>query len=141
MQRWGLLLIGLCLTLVIMCGWLAWRAIFGAPTAFVPSDATEVQVHQISSLNYEVTYRATRPLLDWRLATIQRLTSEGWARGRLPDSNRFDHSLWFVRRRNLGFMSVLEQVSYQAGDGETPLVILKYRRMITSPIVGEWLGR
>ena len=141
MQRWLLLLIGFCLALVILCGWSAWRAVFGAPTAFVPSDATDVQVHRISSLRYEVTYRAARPLLDWRLTTIQRLTSGGWARGRLPDSNKYDRSLWFVRRSNLGFISVLEQVSYQAGDGETPLVILKYRRIITSPIVGEWLGR
>jgi len=141
MQRWRLLLIGLCLALAVMCGWSAWRAVFGAPTAFVPSDATDVQIYRISSMNYQVTYRAARPLLDWRLPTIQRLTAAGWARGRLPDSNRYDRSLWLVRRRNLGFMSVLEQVSYQAGDGETPLVILKYRRFITSPIIGEWLGR
>jgi hypothetical protein len=141
MQRWRLVLIGFCLLLMVMCAWSAWRAIFGAPNAFVPPDATDVQIHQISSLNYEVTYRAAHPLLDWRLTTIQRLTAEGWTRGRLPDSNRFDRSLWFVRRRDLGFISVLEQVSYQAGDGEAPFVILKYRRMIASPIVGEWLGR
>jgi hypothetical protein len=141
MQRWGLLLISFCLALAIMCGWSAWRAVFGAPIAFVPPDATDVHVYRINSLYYEVTYRAARPLLEWRLPTIQQLSAAGWARGRLPDSNRYDRSLWFVRRRNLGFMSVLEQVSYQAGDGETPLVILKYRRMIASPILGEWLGR
>jgi hypothetical protein len=141
MQRWRLLLICLCLGLVIICGWSALRSVIEPPTAFVPPDATDVQVYRISSLRYEVTYRAPRPLLDWRMPTIQRLTAEGWARGRLPDSNIFDRSLWFVRRRNLGFMGVIEQVSYQAGDGETPLVLLKYRRIITSPIVGEWLGR
>jgi len=141
MQRWRLLLIGLCLAIAMVCGWSAWRAIFGAPIAFVPADATDVQIRQISSMNYEVTYRAAGPLLNWRVVTIQQLTAQGWARGRLPDSNRFDRSLWFVRRRDLGFISVLEQVSYQAGDGEKPLVILKYRRFIASPIVGEWLGR
>jgi hypothetical protein len=141
MQRWRLLSIGLCLALALICAWSAWRAVFGAPTAFVPADAADVQVQQLSSLNYEVTYRAAHPLIDWRLATIQRLTTQGWARGRLPDSNRFDRSLWFVRRRDLGFVSVLEQVSYQASDGEKPLVILRYRRIIASPIVGEWLGR
>jgi len=107
----------------------------------VPPDATDVQIHQLSSLNYEVTYRAARPLVEWRLATIQRFSAEGWARGRLPDSNRYDRSLWFVRRRDLGFISVLEQVSYQASDGATPLVLLRYRRFITSPMLGEWLGR
>jgi hypothetical protein len=141
MQRWQLFLIGFCFALLVVCGWSAWHTVLGAPTAFVPSDATDVQVHRISSLNYEVTYRTTRPLLDWRLPTIERLTAAGWARGRLPDSNRYDRSLWFVRRRNLGFINVLEQVSFRAGDGETPFVILRYRRIIASPIVGEWLGR
>jgi hypothetical protein len=141
MQRWRLLLIGLCLSLVITCGWSVLRAVLGAPTAFVPYDATDVQIYRISSMNYQVTYRAARPLLDWRLPTIERLTAAGWARGRLPDSNRYDRSLWFVRRRNLGFINVLEQVSYRAADGQTPLVILRYRRIIASPIVGEWLGR
>ncbi len=141
MLRWRLLLIGFCLSLVIICGWSALRSVIGAPTAFVPPDATDVQVYRINPVYYEVTYRAARPLLEWRLPTIERLTAEGWARGRLPDSNIFDRSLWFVRRRNLGFMSVIEQVSYRAGDGQTPLVILKYRRIITSPIVGEWQGR
>jgi len=141
MQRWRLPLISVCLMLATMCAWSTWRAVIGTPSAFVPPDAADVQIHQISSLNYEVTYRATGPLLKWRLPTIQRLTAEGWARGRLPDSNRFDRSLWFVRRHNLGFINVLEQVSYQAGDGDTPLVILRYRRFIISPIIGEWLGR
>ena len=137
MKRWRLLLIGFCVALMIACGVTAYGGVFGTPAAFVPPDATDVQVHQISWFYYEATYRAAHPLRDWRLAMIQQLTSQGWARGRLPDSNRFDRSLWFVRRRNLGFVSVFEQVSIQASAGETPPVLVTYRRMIT----GRWLGQ
>jgi hypothetical protein len=137
MKHWRLLLIGFCVLLVITCAVTTYGAVFSSPAAFVPHDATSVQVHQMSWLYYEATYRAAHPLRDWRLATIQRLTSQGWARGRLPDSNRYDRSLWFVRRRNLGFMSVFEQVSIQAGGGETPPVLVIYRRRVAS----WWFGQ
>ena len=141
MKRWQLPLIGLCMALALVCGVTAYQAIFIAPSAFVPSDATDVQIQQVSYSHYEMTYHAARPLREWRLGTIQRLSSQGWARGRLPDSNRFDRTLWFVRRRSLGFMSVLEQVSIQSGGGDTPPVLVTYRRTISAPIIGRWLGR
>jgi len=133
LDRIGAFLLAAC------CALLAWRAALGGPGAFVPADAAEVRV-QLNTLSaYRATYRAARPLFEWRLATIQRLTDAGWARGRLPDSTRFDRSLWFVRRRELGFVSILEQVSIQAGDGDQPLVILTYRRSLSAPALARWL--
>jgi hypothetical protein len=133
-------LLGLAGAAVAACGLLAWLAVAAAPASMLPADTAELQVRQNTMARYQATYRAARPLTEWRVATIERLTAAGWARGRRPDSPSFDRSLWFVRRRTVGGFSLLEQVSIRADDGPSPEVLLTYQRTFTLPAFLRWLN-
>lgn len=130
MKRWRLILIGALAAITLACGLAAWRVVLVSPYALLPPGAADVRVVRQGMARYQVSYQATAPFFEWRDATVQHYADAGWVRGRRPDSSTIDRTLWFVRRSDLGMLTMIEQVSFRATDAASPLVVLRYQRTV-----------
>ena len=137
MKRWRLILVGAVAASLLACGLAGWRAAVASPYALVPRDASDVRVLRSGLLGYQTSYQAASGYWEWRGPIIRRLAAAGWVRGSSPDSAEFDRTLWFVRRRELGALSMLEQLSIRTSAADQPLVVLTYRRTLMAPLIGR----
>jgi hypothetical protein len=130
MKHWRLILVGALAAITLACGLASWRVVLASPYAMLPPDAADVHVVRQGIARYQVTYQATSPFFEWRDTTVQHYTDTGWVRGRRPDSSTIDRTLWFVRRSELGVLTMIEQISFRATDAASPLVVLRYQRTV-----------
>ncbi len=129
MKRWRMVLISAVVLLTTLCGFGAWRAVFVVPAGLLPDHITNLVVERQSATLYQASFTATRSFWDWRAPVIARFSAASWVRGSLPDSSSFDRTLWFVRRREIGPLVVIEQVRMRADTAELPFVSFRYQRI------------